>query len=207
MVEIGRDSTIKKGGQQRTTDDGGGGVGGRRWWSGHRSRDEHGRDGDAGIGVGDGAIGSRMREHPRGDDERGRSGRFDGSGRREMRVIGGGEGTQGSKEGGGSEQGKEGRGKRLQWTRIVKGRTATPPTGRRSGRLRKRIRRRWSGRRMTQQLSLTVMDGATAPLRQGTARRLLVGNGRRGCSSTARDSASAAAIDRENNGDGRRWTA
>jgi hypothetical protein len=76
-----------------------------------------------------------MREHPRGDDERGRSSRFDGSGRREMRVIGGGEGTQGSKEGGGSEQGKEGRGKRLQWTRIVKGRTATPPTGRRSGRL------------------------------------------------------------------------
>ncbi len=52
-----------------------------------------------------------------------------------MRVIGGGEGTQGSKEGGGSEQGKEGRGKRLQWTRIVKGRMATPPTGRRSGRL------------------------------------------------------------------------
>jgi hypothetical protein len=74
-----------------------------------------------------------MREHPRGDDERGRSGRFDGSGRREMKVIGGGEGTQGSKEGGGSEQGKEGRGKRLKWTQIVKGRTATPPTGRRSG--------------------------------------------------------------------------
>jgi hypothetical protein len=169
MVEIGRDSTIKKGGRRRTTDDGGGGVGGRRWRSGHRSRNEHGRDGDAGIGVGDGAIGSRMREHPRGDDERGRSGRFDGSGRREMRVIGGGEGTQGSKEGGGSEQGKEGRGKRLQWTRIVKGRTATPPTGRRSGRLRRRIRRRRSGRRMTQQLSLTVMDGATAPRRQWTA--------------------------------------
>jgi hypothetical protein len=74
-----------------------------------------------------------MREHPRDDEERVRSGRFDGSGRREMRVIGGGEGTQGSKEGGGSEQGKEGRGKRLQWTQIVKGRTATPPTGRRSG--------------------------------------------------------------------------
>ena len=38
-----------------------------------------------------------------------------------MRVIGGGEGTQGSKEGGGSEQDKEGRGKWLQWTRIVRG--------------------------------------------------------------------------------------
>jgi hypothetical protein len=72
-----------------------------------------------------------MREHPRGDDERGRSGRFDGSGRREMRVICGGEGMQRSKEGGGSEQeDKEGRGKRLPWMRIVRGRTATPPTGR-----------------------------------------------------------------------------
>ncbi len=51
-------------------DDGGGGVGGgRRWRSGHRSRNEHGRDGEAGIGVGDGVIGSRMREHPHGDDE------------------------------------------------------------------------------------------------------------------------------------------
>jgi hypothetical protein len=47
-----------------------------------------------------------------------------------MRVIGRGEGTQGSKEGGGSEQDKEGRGKRLPWTRIVRGRTATPPMGR-----------------------------------------------------------------------------
>jgi hypothetical protein len=116
---------------KRVNDNGGGCVsGGRRWRSGHRSRDEHGRDGEAGIGVGDGAIGSRMREHPRGDDEKGRSGRFDGSGRREMRVISGGEGTQGSKEGGGSEQDKEGRGKRLPWTRIVGGGTATPPTGR-----------------------------------------------------------------------------
>jgi hypothetical protein len=52
-----------------------------------------------------------------------------------MRVIGGGEGTQGSKEGDGSEQDKEGRGKRLPWTRIVSGRMATPPTWRRSGRL------------------------------------------------------------------------
>jgi hypothetical protein len=53
---------------------------------------------------GDGAIGSRRREYTRGDDERGRRGCFDAGGRREMRVIGGGEGTQGSKEGGGSEQ-------------------------------------------------------------------------------------------------------
>ncbi len=99
-------------------DDNGGGCvgGGRRWRSGHRSRDEHGRDGDAGIGIGDGAIGSRMREHPHGDNKRGGSGRFDGSGRREMRVISRGEGTQGSKEGGGSKQDKEGRGKRLLWT-------------------------------------------------------------------------------------------
>ena len=102
-----------------------------RWWpSPAEWRNEHGWDGEAGIGVGDGVIGSRMREHPRGDDERGRSGRIDGSGRREMRVIGGGEGTQGSKEGGGSEQDKEGRGKRLPWTRIVRGRTPMPPTGR-----------------------------------------------------------------------------
>ena len=42
---------------------------------------------------------------------------------------------------------------------------------------------------MTQQRSLTVMAGATAPLRQGTARRLLDGNGRRDGSSTARDGA------------------
>ncbi len=112
-------------------DDRGGCVGsGRRQRSGHRSRNEHGRDGEAGIGVGDGVIGSRMREHPSGDNKRGQSGRIDGSGRREMRVIGGGKCTQGSKEGGGSEQDKEGRGKRLPWTRIVRGRKATPPTGR-----------------------------------------------------------------------------
>ena len=47
-----------------------------------------------------------------------------------MRVIRKGEGTQGSKEGGGSEQDKEGRGKRLPWMRIVRGRTAMLPTGR-----------------------------------------------------------------------------
>ena len=52
-----------------------------------------------------------------------------------------------------------------------------------------------------QQWSLTVMDGATAPLRQGTAQRLLGGKGRCDGSSTARDIASAAAIDREHN----RW--
>ena len=120
-----------------------------------------------------------------------------------MRVIGGGEGTQGSKEGGGSEQDKEGRGKRLPWTQIVSGRTGTLPTGRRSGRLQRRSRRRRSGRRMTQQWSLTVMDGATAPLWQGAARQLLDGNGRRDGSSTARDSASAVVIDREHN----RWVA
>ena len=111
-------------------DRGGGVGGGRRRRSGHRSRNEHGWDGEAGIGVSDGVIGSRMREHPRGDVERGRSGRIDGSGRREIRVIGRGEGTQGSKEGGGSKQDKEGRGKRLPWMRIVRGRMATPPNGR-----------------------------------------------------------------------------
>ena len=116
---------------KRVDDNEGRCVGGsRRRRSGHRSRDKHGRDGEAGIGISDGAIGSRMREHPRGDDKRGRSGRSDGSGRREMRVIGRGEGTQGSMEGDRSEQDKEGRGKRLPWTRIVRGRTETPPTER-----------------------------------------------------------------------------
>jgi len=57
-------------------------VCGHRRRSGHLSRDEHGRDGEAGIGVGDAAIGSMRREHPRGDYERGWRGRFDGSGRR-----------------------------------------------------------------------------------------------------------------------------
>ena len=33
-----------------------------------------------------------------------------------MRVIGGDEGTQGSKEGDGSKQDEEGKGKRLPWT-------------------------------------------------------------------------------------------
>ena len=77
----------------RVNNDGGGGVGGgRRQRSGHWSRDE--RDGDAGICVGDDTIGSRRREHTHGDDERERSGHFDGSGRREMRVIGGGRSGQ-----------------------------------------------------------------------------------------------------------------
>ncbi len=75
---------------------------------------------------GDGAIGSRRREHTCGNDKRGWSGRFDGSRRRKMRVIGGGEGMQGSKEGGGSEQDEEGRGKQLPWMQIVGGRTAAP---------------------------------------------------------------------------------
>ena len=60
--------------QSKKVDDGGGsGVGGGRCWrSGHWSRDEHGQDGEAGICVGDGAIGSRrIREHPHGDDKRG----------------------------------------------------------------------------------------------------------------------------------------
>jgi hypothetical protein len=58
---------------KRVDDDGGGGVGGGRCRrSGHRSRDEHGQDGEAGIGVGNGVIGSRIREHPaHGDDKRG----------------------------------------------------------------------------------------------------------------------------------------
>ena len=87
----------------RVEDDGARGVGGgRRRRSGHRSRDEHGRDGKADVGVGNGAIVFRRREHPRDIDERGRSGRFDGSRRWERRVIGGGEGMQGSEEGGGS---------------------------------------------------------------------------------------------------------
>ena len=52
-------------------DDGGGRVGGdcRRlvWTPG----DKHGRDGEAGVGVSDGAIESRKMEHPRGNEERG----------------------------------------------------------------------------------------------------------------------------------------
>ena len=87
----------------RVDDNGVGGVGsGRRRRSGHQSRDEHGRDGEADVDFGDGVIGLRTREHPRGNDKRGRSGRFDWSRRWERRVIGGVEGMQGSKEGGGS---------------------------------------------------------------------------------------------------------
>jgi hypothetical protein len=92
-------------------DNGGGCVGGGRCRrSGHRSRDEHGRDGEAGIGVGDGAIGSRMREHPCGDDERGRSDRFDGSGRREMRVIGGAKAHRGARRAAGASRTRRGGG-------------------------------------------------------------------------------------------------
>jgi len=43
-------------------------------------------------------------EHPRGDNERGRSDRFDRSRRWETRVIGGDEGMQGSEEGSGSRK-------------------------------------------------------------------------------------------------------
>ena len=103
--------------------------------TGAATRDEHRRDGEAGIGVSDDAIGSRRREHPCSDNKRGRNGCFDGSGRREMRVIGGGEGTQGSRRMmvGRREQDEEGRGKRLPWTRIVRSRMATSPAGRNSG--------------------------------------------------------------------------
>jgi hypothetical protein len=57
--------------------------------------------------------------------------------------------------------------------------------------------------------SSTAMDGAMAPQRQGTVRRLLDDEGRRDGSSTARDGAgpSAAAMDREHNGNGWQWTA
>jgi hypothetical protein len=90
---IGRDSTIN----------GVGGVGGGRCRrSGHRSRNEYGRDGEADVGVGDGVIGLRRREHPCGNDKRERSGCFDGSRRWEWRVIGGGKGMQGSEDGSGS---------------------------------------------------------------------------------------------------------
>jgi hypothetical protein len=79
----------------------GGGVGGSRLrQSGHWSRDNHWRDGEADGSVGDGAIGSRRRDHSCGEDKRGRIGRFDGSRRREKRVIGGGEGMQRSVEDG-----------------------------------------------------------------------------------------------------------
>ena len=86
-------------------DNGGRGIGGECcWWSGRQSRDKHGRDGEAGIGVGDRAIGSRRMEHPCGDDKRGRSNHFDMSRRWERRVIGAGEGMKESKEGGGNEK-------------------------------------------------------------------------------------------------------
>jgi hypothetical protein len=86
-------------------DDGGGRVSGDcRRWCGHRSCDKHGRDGEAGVGVGDGAIESRKMEHPRGNEERGWSNCFDGSRRWERRVIGGDLGMQGSEESGGSRK-------------------------------------------------------------------------------------------------------
>jgi len=58
----------------RVDDDEGGGVGGDcRRLSVHWSRDKHGQVGEVGVsvGIGDGAIGLRRKEHPRGDDEGG----------------------------------------------------------------------------------------------------------------------------------------
>ena len=101
------------------------------------SRDEHGRDGEASVGVGYSAIGSRRREPPHGNDERGQSGRFDGSWSWERRVIGRGEGMQGSEEGGGSRTrrgvGSTSRGRELSGAGRV-----MLPKGRRSGRLQMR---------------------------------------------------------------------
>ena len=74
------------------------------------------------------AIGSRRMEHPCGDDERGRNDHYDRSRRWKRRVIGRGEGMQGSKEGGGSRK-RRGE-KRLPWMRIDGGGTVTLPTGR-----------------------------------------------------------------------------
>ena len=70
------DLTINKGGGRRRQRCKAAAVdGGVDTWS----RDEHGQDGEASVGVSYGAIGSRRREHPHGDDERGQSGCFDGS--------------------------------------------------------------------------------------------------------------------------------
>ena len=89
---------IKGGGRQRQRCKAAAVDGGVDTWS----RDKHRRDGEASVGVGYGAIGSRRREHPHGDEERGQSDRIDGSWSWERRVIGRGQGMQGSKEGGGS---------------------------------------------------------------------------------------------------------
>ena len=59
-----------------------------------------------------------------------------------------------------------------------------------------RRRRQWTAQRL--------LDGDSNGRRE---QRLLDGNGRCNGSSTARDGASAAAVDREHNGDGQRWTA
>jgi hypothetical protein len=56
--------------------------GGRRRRSGQQSRNKHGRDGEAGVGIPNGAVGSRRREHPRGNDKRRWSGRFNAGSRR-----------------------------------------------------------------------------------------------------------------------------
>jgi hypothetical protein len=94
----------------RMDDEGGGGVGSDcRWRNGHRSRDKHGRDGEAGVGVSYGAIRSRRMKHPCSDDKRGQSDHFNRSRRWERRVIGGGKGMLGSEEGGGSRKRRGGR--------------------------------------------------------------------------------------------------
>ena len=116
----------------RVDNNGGRGGGGSCWRrSQHRSRDEHGRNGEAGISNSDGVLWSRRREHPNGYDEREWGICFNGSRRRERerRVIGGGEGTRGSEEGSRSRRRRGG--EWLPWTQIVGGRTATLPIRRR----------------------------------------------------------------------------
>ena len=101
----------------RVDNNGGRGGGGSCWRrSQHRSRDEHGRNGEAGISNSDGVLWSRRREHPNGYDEREWGICFNGSRRRERerRVIGGGEGTRGSEEGSRSRRRRGG--EWLPWT-------------------------------------------------------------------------------------------
>jgi hypothetical protein len=122
------DLTINKGGGRRRQRCKAAAVdGGVDTWS----RDEHGWDGEASIGVGYVAIGSRRREQPHGNDERGQSGRFDGSWSWERRVIGRGEGIWGARraagagQGGGWEAAAVDRGHELSgagWVMLPKGR-------------------------------------------------------------------------------------
>jgi hypothetical protein len=101
------------------------------------SHGEHGRDGEVSVGISYGAIGSRRREHPHGDDERGQSGRFDGSWSWERRVIGRGEGMHGSDEGGRSRT-RRGMGSSSRGHELSGAGRVMLPKGRRSGRLRRR---------------------------------------------------------------------